>query len=407
MPIETSDVTGLDAEQATQDGRITAVESDVTSQDGRITAVESDITTQDGRITAVELNQNDGVERWGTLALLTSNGSDSTTISYKVDSDPTSTNNGFYEYTGAAYVLVAPLLNGDVVEGESEGVTGGKVYESIKDFAPKTVGVNNFTQEGAVENFYVKYGNGVLTANAGYWASAKITLLPNTTYTYSVEQTDNNIEQFAMYDVNDVYIEGYAASGLKTITFTTAANCDNIRFSINKASLDSSYMLETGDVRSQRYQPYNVGIPQSEMELQGVSSEYLADDVFNALGIIKEVITVDINGGKDFTNIRDAVDSITDTTKNYLIKIEEGVYELLDEYSIGEIEDVAFKGQDIPENVWLEGVGNRDDVHLRGYLDSGVYSAAAMIRVSGLNFVGTGGIKNYLCIGVECKIPYP
>ena len=84
----------------------------------------------ENRVNNLEENQITGVEVYSTYATLPATGT--LLVSYKVSNDSTLSNNGYYHWSGSAYIKDAELNNGEVEAGEVEAVTGGKIFDSIK-----------------------------------------------------------------------------------------------------------------------------------------------------------------------------------------------------------------------------------------------------------------------------------
>ena len=74
-------------------------------------------------------NQYTGVEVYTTIADLPITGV--ALVSYKVSNDTISSNNGYYHWNGSAYVKDASLNLGEVVDGNTDAVEGGKIYDYI------------------------------------------------------------------------------------------------------------------------------------------------------------------------------------------------------------------------------------------------------------------------------------
>lgn len=104
------------------------------------------------------------------------------------------------------------------------------------------------------------------------------------------------------------------------------------------------------------------------------------------------VITVSTDGTKDFTSIKDAIDSITDASKfnTYTIEIYEGTYDIKSYYTAQEwaVESTAFIGLIVPNYVTLEGVGSRDSIILTAT------DSTARNYISTLNLSEVCGLKN-------------
>ena len=104
------------------------------------------------------------------------------------------------------------------------------------------------------------------------------------------------------------------------------------------------------------------------------------------------VITVSTDGTKDFTSIKDAIDSITDASEfnTYTIEIYEGTYDIKSYYTAQEwaVESTAFIGLIVPNYVTLEGVGSRDSIILTAT------DSTARNYISTLNLSEVCGLKN-------------
>ena len=104
------------------------------------------------------------------------------------------------------------------------------------------------------------------------------------------------------------------------------------------------------------------------------------------------IITVDQDGYGDFTTLRAALDSITDSDQinRYEIRIRPGVYNVLDDYSSEEILSNGFIGPIVGEGVALVGdQASRENIVIHGELDPELYTAKKRNDVSTLNMIGT------------------
>lgn len=91
----------------------------------------TDIDSLESRVDNLEENQYTSVVVYDTLADLPATGT--ALVSYKVTNDSTSSNNGYYHWSGSAYVKDASLFIGEVAEGDVDGVEGGKIFTAISD----------------------------------------------------------------------------------------------------------------------------------------------------------------------------------------------------------------------------------------------------------------------------------
>jgi hypothetical protein len=112
-------------------------EVDIEQLEGRVDVLEGDVSDLETQVQNLEENQVTGVVVYSTLADLP--GSGTLLVSYKVSNDPTSSNNGYYHWTGAVYVKDASLAIGAVEDGNVDAVSGGTVYLSEKELIRKNL----------------------------------------------------------------------------------------------------------------------------------------------------------------------------------------------------------------------------------------------------------------------------
>lgn len=101
--------------------------------------------------------------------------------------------------------------------------------------------------------------------------------------------------------------------------------------------------------------------------------------------------TIEVGAGKMFTDLNSAINSITDSSENnqYLILLYEGTYNTV------ELSKYAsdYKGLIIPDYVSIKGVGNRDNIIIKGELPDTGYSEYANV-VSTINLTMNGTVEN-------------
>lgn len=135
---------------------------------------------------------------------------------------------------------------------------------------------------------------------------------------------------------------------------------------------------------------------------------------FNSLNVKPNIITVRLDGTGDFTNIREAVESITDAdavNNPYVIEIYEGTYNICDYYTQAEIEsageehytDNSFVGLKLTDGISLRGVGCREKIILNGYLDPSLYTMANRNNIATLNTQGEMSLENLTVIGENVR----
>lgn len=127
---------------------------------------------------------------------------------------------------------------------------------------------------------------------------------------------------------------------------------------------------------------------------------------FNSININPNVVTVKKDGSGDFTNIRSALESITDAdaiNNPYIIEIYEGTYDVLDDYSQSEIEDNSFVGPMMTNGIYLKGIGNRNKVILYGTLDPNIYTETNRNNIATLNTQSECGMENLTVVGDKIR----
>ena len=113
---------------------------------------------------------------------------------------------------------------------------------------------NLFDKSKATDGFYVIYTSGILAANATYFATDFIEVVPNQTY------TTNYDAQMAFYDQNKSYISGVNGGGfVGNKTVTAPANAKYARFSTKDKE---TLQIEKGSVAT-AYEPYQLVLKKS------------------------------------------------------------------------------------------------------------------------------------------------
>ena len=195
---------------------------------------------------------------------------------------------------------------------------------------------------------YISPTSGNATTNSIFSYFDFITVEKDTTYILSI------VNQFygAWYDDNKNYVSGVTINNLGEITteIVSPSNAVFFRGSGNTTDIPYFTMLKKGDIK------LNEDILVKEEQI-----------VFKNL---THVITVKPNGGGDFTSIKSAFDSITDSNKHnrYIVEFygDGNEYDLTKEvpFTSGEI------GLTVPPFTKLVGIGGKDKNILVARLDS-------------------------------------
>ena len=109
------------------------------------------------------------------------------------------------------------------------------------------------------------------------------------------------------------------------------------------------------------------------------------------------IITVSASGGKDYTSLREAVDSIPMNVcelNPYEIHLYPGTYNILEDYSVDEIQEEGFKGLFLENGMSLIGIGRRSEIVIVGELDTTDYDPTKRNDISTLNIEGNVHVEN-------------
>jgi len=153
-------------------------------------------------------------------------------------------------------IPVDTIPTGDVAEGETLAVSGGKIFDITSVKADLVVGKNLFNKDTITAGYYVNWGSpGELVSSAGFSASDYITILPSTEYILNQPQTF-----LSFYDENKNWISGTSSAGWP---LTTPSNAEYIRLTINVDTEDTA-QFELGNV-STVYESYSITVPPSQL----------------------------------------------------------------------------------------------------------------------------------------------
>lgn len=125
----------------------------------------------------------------------------------------------------------------------------------------------------------------------------------------------------------------------------------------------------------------------------------LAFSVYTEATFIKHpvIVSLDVNGGKDFTSLRDAVDAVAPYANEqtpYEIQIYPGTYNIMEDYTADEISASGFVGLMITNGISLVGIGQRDEIIISGVISSETYDSTKRNDMSTLNTQGNIRIEN-------------
>jgi len=295
-------------------------------------------------------------------------------------------------------LLVIPIsvaVTSDVIENSLEAISSGGVFNALQKKASLSVGKNKFTQKDIVTGYYRRWNDGELKESSSF-SYVLLAVKPDTQYTWSNNGEPSDLPQFAFFNADVEYVSGNSAAGDRSsITFTTAASVEFVALNLKNDTLNYLYMLEEGSTRTS-YQEYSYKLDVEEIRKGQLTKGYLHPDLARALPTVRELIEIDINGGKDFTSIRSAIDSVNDSSfyNQYEFYLHEGEYDVLSDYTDSEIREAGFKGLWLEDGMSITGIGNRDNIHIKGILDPATYDSGIRNLVSTINFRHSGNLTN-------------
>ena len=108
------------------------------------------------------------------------------------------------------------------------------------------------------------------------------------------------------------------------------------------------------------------------------------------------IITVGSDGRRQFTSVREAMDSFHDNNayNTYEIWVYPGTYNILSDYTADEISAEDFVGLWVKNGVTIKGIGHREQIILHGELDPNDYISTKRNAISTLNMSGNSGLEN-------------
>ena len=237
------------------------------------------------------------------------------------------------------------------------------------------IGKNLFDKNDVVAGKYVSYINGQLFDASGYNASNFIKIKPTTTYCVKYWQ------QLAFYNEDKVFISGINITN-GTAKFTTPDNAYYVRLTITDSNLSTEQLEEGTNTTSYESYGYYLNIKQ----ITGLES------------LLNKTNKIYVGEGKQFTNLRLALESITDSSFNnkYEVYLDKGTYDIKSYYTNKELSS-TFIGLFVPDYVTIIGCGSPNDVILKATMEE------KHQNFSTLNLKATSGLKNLTVIGEKTR----
>ena len=248
--------------------------------------------------------------------------------------------------------------------------------------------------------------DGTLTTGTNYSTSDYISVCANTTY-YSTINMAGNAPAIAFYDKNKTFISYVTTPGtwLPVGSFTTPNYTCYIRVSGSTAGAFSP--TSTLGVYTSSTAPVDY-IKYGEFTLDGLKIN--KDNITGYESIITLYVNTTGTDGK--MTLKQALES-TNTIDKYVIKIDEGIYDILSSYTSTQINNAHYSSSDIrgsfcgpyvDGNITLEGVGNVENTIIKGELPT-TYSSSVREQISTLNLQGNVTLKNLTVTAKNIRYP--
>ena len=244
-------------------------------------------------------------------------------------------------------------------------------------------GTNLFNVKKRIEGFYVYHLSGAFVARDNYWISDYILVNPDEDIKIS------SYNQLAFYDASKVYISGAVGSGTGIYgNEATVHSPVGAKYLVICGQFTNTVpvQVEYGTI-STLYEPFK----------RHLRYDYIDTDYANKI-IVKP------DGTGHFTNPVDAILSITDSAKNnpYDILIYPGTYDIMSLITIPATPNLTWdetsqsypnRGLELPDYVNLIGVGDKEDIVLKGEL-SGTATAEQIKCLSTINLMQNNKLEN-------------
>ena len=238
-----------------------------------------------------------------------------------------------------------------------------------------SIGKNLFNKEDIVAGKYVSYINGQLFDAKGYNASGFIKVEPNTNYCVRYWQ------QLAFYTKDKKFISGLNITN-GAAKFTTPDNTYYVRLTITDNNLLTE-QLEKGESKT-AYENYGYFL--NIKQISGLEN------------LLNKTNKIYVGEGKQFSNLRLALQSITDSSYNnqYEVYLDKGTYDIRSYYTNEELSSSSI-GLFVPDYVTIIGCGSPNDVILKATMEE------KHQNFSTLNLKATSGLKNLTIIGEKTR----
>ncbi|MEE9408119.1 MAG: hypothetical protein V3V28_08600 [Polaribacter sp.] len=380
----------------------------ITDVNDKLTITFSDDTTKtvynseflDTLIT--ELNTN-AVSGWifvKTKAELLALTGDITKGYYVLKDDLEISNNGVWGFDGTSFYKGDDIVDQKVdANNTTRGVSGFGVAKALIDKPNLIQSKNIFDINNHKPSHYVKWNTGVHTFNEDFIIVTVEGLKPNKDYIFSNQGENNpsgvsNLQQMAFKNASDGWVSGHAG-GVNSVTINTGADIVKAEFTIAVNRLGYQYQLNEGTERG-GFIPFS----------KTLSNQYLNPNLQKMLApffkVVKTFHPTDLS--YEYQNLRTALESCTDESVQYEVWIYVDVANcLLDYFTSAEIFNPLFKGLNIPHNVVLVNKTGNFYCHIHAELDLATYDETTRERVSGLNFIYSGGFKGILPTGKNIR----
>jgi hypothetical protein len=304
----------------------------------------------------------------------------------------------YFTYNDLLYRATADIASGGTITPNTNCVAvtvGGDVSDLKSAFDDITeTGINKFDWRKAQAYKNIdSAGNVVDSPYSYYYVSAVIPVPSNSNYISAKYRNSINQDNYIsganatlfFYDASMNFTPPHQNVMGEVKTIPNGAAYMRVKFNAQYYNIQKVIVAFTNDVNL-AFEPFAMLIKEEALP------NYIK---------LPKIVTVGI--GKDFTSFVSAINSIADSSeiKPYIVEVYEGEYETVVTSLIGTTDPytgVEYKGLIIPDYVSIIGIGNRDNIIIKGTLpkpeDNPTQYAMNANAISTINLVANSKVEN-------------
>ena len=257
---------------------------------------------------------------------------------------------------------------------------------------------SNDTDILANKVFYIYQGTVATNTLNGWSVSGWMKVLPNMIIYTNAPSIKTNGSSIIYFDEDKNPIGDYKVSANFDVigSITIPDNCYYIRICFLSSWLDRIKLITNSDEL--------IDIPYNKLVIDKLNIDVSEYDY---------IYKIKADGTGDFTNLRAAMESTNNSSK-YLFEIYEGTYDVLSDYSQAEIEladydpyniRTHFCGIYVDGNITLKGIGDKNNIIIKGELSLSTYTSTLRDKISTLNLQGNITLENLTITSKYIRYP--